>query len=147
MRTVEGHIRRALEGKTVEVITKDGFAMIIHCTNGERWAIMWANLGTGEGKPGEPCVFLVDDMRADKDIGLCARDGHVNRLLQGLTIEEAKTDGECLYLNLVGGRRVGIVWVDPTSAERVHAEPCLARVDVLARPIGVSALGEAGRPG
>ena len=59
VQTLDGHINRVLEGKTVECVTKDGHNLVIHCTNGERWAITWATKN-GVGIEGEPCLAKVD---------------------------------------------------------------------------------------
>lgn len=59
-RPLDGHVNRVLEGKTIETATKDGRLLWLQMTNGERFALAWANPETGEGAPGEPCLVKVD---------------------------------------------------------------------------------------
>jgi len=103
--------------------------MTIFCTNGERWAIGWADFVAGQGFVGEPAVISVGDMRqATGPIDVV--DGSVHRALEHRTIESARTDGEILYLQCADGRRYGLAWVNPETKERVRGEPCLLKVDV-----------------
>ena len=143
MREVDGHINRALEGKTVVGVTKDGTFMTVHCTNGERWGIGWADFTKGVGFPGEPAIVSIGELR-DASANVEPLDGGVSRLLAGKTIESARTDGEVLYLQCSGGRRYGIAWIDPGTKQRIKAEPCLTKVDATIRIQGVSAESGAG---
>lgn len=56
---LDGHINRALEGKTVKRALKNGRVLELEMTNGERWGIAWATLN-GVGIEGEPCLVRVD---------------------------------------------------------------------------------------
>ena len=58
-RPLDGHINRALEGKTIERVTKNGRMLVVECDNGERWGIAWAT-PNGVGIEGEPCLVMVD---------------------------------------------------------------------------------------
>lgn len=129
MRDLDGHINRALEGKTVRGVSKDGTFMTIHCTNGERWGIAWADFIAGKGFAGEPAIVSVGDMHQLTGT-VDVVDGHVNRALEHRTIESARTDGELLQLQCTDGRRYGIAWVNPQTKERIRAEPCLTKIDV-----------------
>lgn len=128
-RSVDGHIHRALEGKTVKGVSKDGTFMTIHCTNGERWGIGWADFIAGKGFAGEPAIVSAGDMRLVAG-PVDVVDGSVHRALEGRTIESARTDGELLHLQCSDGRRYGIAWVNPQTKERIRAEPCLTKIDV-----------------
>lgn len=141
-RTLDGHINRALEGKTVTAVAKDGLAMMVLCSNGERWIIAWADFIKGIGFPGEPSIVAINDMKlvyGEVD----TPDGSVHNALKGRTIESARTDGETLIIKCTDGRSYGIAWVDPKTHERIKAEPCLVRVDVKAKLPGVSIFGDA----
>lgn len=141
-RSLDGHINRALEGKTVTGVAKDGRCMTIFCTDGERWVIAWADFVKGEGFLGEPAIVAIDSMKlAAGDVS--TPDGSVHNALKNRTIESAHTDGETLILQCADGRRYGIVWVNPQTHERIKAEPCLVKVNVLARVEGVSVFGDA----
>jgi|SRR5688572_9614448 len=141
-RALDGEINRALEGKTVSGVAKDGLAMAIFCTNGEQWVIAWADFVKGVGFPGEPAIVAVDNMRLVAG-EVQTPDGSVHNALKDRTIESARTDGETLILQCVDGRRYGIAWVDPKTHERIKAEPCLVKVNVRARVEGVSVFGDA----
>lgn len=127
-RALDGLIHRALEGKTVRAVSKDGSRMTIHCANGERWGVGWADFTAGHAYEGEPVIISVGDMRHAGPVDVV--DGSVHRALDGRTIESARTDGEVLYIQCTDGRRYGIAWANPQTHERIRAEPCLVRVDV-----------------
>jgi hypothetical protein len=128
-RDLDGIISRVLEGKTVRGVSKDGVYMTIHCTNGERWAIGWADFTAGKGFAGEPSIVSIDEMRqASGPIDVV--DGSIHRALEHRTIESARTDGDVLYIQCADGRRYGLTWVDPQTRERIRGEPCLTKVDV-----------------
>lgn len=139
-RALDGHINRALEGKTVLAVTKDGTFMTIHCTNGERWCVGWADFIQGEGYAGEPVIVAVDSLRDVSD-EVEVRDGGIHHALVGKTIESARTDGLTLIVACVGGRSYGLAWVDPATRQRVRGEPCLVKVDATIMLEGVSAFG------
>lgn len=141
-RTLDGHIHRALEGKTVSAVTKDGQSMTICCTNGEQWCIAWADFVKGTAFNGEPAIVAVNDMRlAAGDVE--TPDGSIHRVLKGRTIESARTDGETLVLQCAEGHCYGIAWIDPKTSQRIRAEPCLAKVNVEIKLEGVSVFGDA----
>lgn len=141
-RALDGEISRVLEGRTVLAVAKDGQSMTIMCTNGEQWCIAWADFIKGEGFNGEPAIVAINDMRlAAGDVD--TPDGSVHGALKGRTIESARTDGEALILQCTDGRCYAIAWVDPTTRQRIQAEPCLAKVNVRMRLAGVSVFGEA----
>lgn len=136
-RELDGHINRALEGKTVRAVSKDGVHLFIHCTSGEKWAIGWADFVAGKGFAGEPVIVSAGNMRqASGPIDVV--DGSVHRALEHRTIESARTDGEILYLQCTDGRRYGIGWVNLQTRERIKAEPCLCKVDVMLKLGGVN---------
>lgn len=141
-RQLDGEINRALEGKTVTGVAKDGRCMTIFCTNGERWVIAWADFVKGEGFLGEPAIVAIDSMKLAAG-EVSTPDGSVHNALKDRTIESARTDGETLILRCVDGRRYGIAWVNPQTHERIKAEPCLVKVNVHTRVEGVSVFGEA----
>ena len=58
-RPLDGHINRVLEGKTIELATKNGRMLVLEMTNGEKWGIAWAT-PNGVGVEGEPCLVKVD---------------------------------------------------------------------------------------
>lgn len=145
-RNLDGEINRALEGKLVVGVAKDGTFMSIFCSNGERWGIGWADFVKGVGFAGEPAIVSVDKLKLASG-PVSAPDGGVHGALKGQVIESARTDGTVLYLKLTTGREYGIAWVDPKTQERIRAEPCLVRVDVTVRPEGVSVLGAPGMDG
>lgn len=140
-RKFDGEISRALEGRTISGVAKDGRVMEIFATNGERWRIAWADFLSGVGFDGEPVIISVGDVHARGETP--AHDGHVHRALVGKTIERAMTDGELLLLELVGGESYGIGWIDPATGARVEAEPCLVRVDVSVAIEPVAVFGAA----
>lgn len=137
-RSLDGEINRALEGKKVTAVSKDGVFMTIHCDNGEKWNVGFADFIAGKGFAGEPALISIDDMR---DAGNpLPTDGSVNSVLEGQVIEHAITDGITLYLQCATGRRIGIGWVDDRG-ERVRAEPCLHKVDAVLTLDGVAVFG------
>lgn len=66
-------------------------------------------------------------------------DGHINRVLEGKTVEFAEKDGRMLILHMTNGERWGIAWVNPETAEGYLGEPCLVKVDVRIAVSGVGA--------
>jgi hypothetical protein len=141
-RKLDGEISRALEGKTVAGVAKDGLSMAIFCSNGEQWVVAWADFIKGVGFQGEPAIVAVDNMRLAAG-EVSTPDGSVHAALLGRTIESARTDGELLMLQCTDGRRYGIAWVNPDTHERIKAEPCLVKINVALRMEGVSAVGDA----
>ena len=74
-----------------------------------------------------------------------ALDGHINRVLEGKTIERATKDGRLLTLWMTNGERWTIAWANPETGEGVMGEPCIVRVDVsvTAPPVGIFGVGGA----
>lgn len=70
-------------------------------------------------------------------------DGHINRVLEGKTVERATKDGQMLILEMTNGERWGIAWANPNTGEGTPGEPCLVKVDAKIRLEGVSVFGEA----
>ena len=58
-RPLDGHINRVLQGKTIEKCYKNGTHLILRMTNGEEWAIRWAD-PNGDVIKGEPCLYKVN---------------------------------------------------------------------------------------
>ena len=58
-RPLDGHINRTLQGKTVERCYKNGTHLILRMTNGEEWAVRWAD-ENGDAIKGEPCLYRVN---------------------------------------------------------------------------------------
>ena len=56
-------------------------------------------------------------------------DGHINRCLEGKTIERVEKNGRFLTICCVGGERFQIAWATPNGVG-VDGEPCLVKVDV-----------------
>lgn len=56
---LDGHVNRALEGKTVVRALKDGRFLDLEMTTGETFRIAWAS-PNGDGYVGEPCLVRVD---------------------------------------------------------------------------------------
>lgn len=143
-RPLDGEINRALEGKKVVAVSKDGVFMTIHCDNGEKWNVGWADFVAGRGFAGEPALIALDDMR-DNGVALPA-DGSVDSVLRDQIIEHARTNGDELHLQCASGRRVGVAWVD-ARGDRIRAEPCLHKVDAVITLEGVVMFGaESGNP-
>lgn len=142
-RALDGEINRALEGKKVVAVSKDGVFMTIHCDNGERWNVGWADFIAARGFSGEPVLLAIDDM---KDLHSAdTSDGSVDAVLRGQIIESARVNGDELHLNCAGGRRVWIGWAH--NGVRVRAEPCLHKVDAVMTLEGVAVFGaETGNP-
>ena len=134
MRTVDGFIHRLLDGLEVEAVEKTGDAMTLHATNGERWQLWFVNPNTGDLIKGEPAIQHGPGLPVD---------GHINTRLAGQTIDNVKTDGQQVLFNLVGGGSIVLAWVDELG-QRIKAEPCLRKVDVVIGVPGVSIFGEAG---
>ena len=57
-------------------------------------------------------------------------DGHINRVLEGKTVERAEKDGRMLILHMTTGERFNIAWANPNTGEGTLGEPCLVKVDV-----------------
>ena len=72
-------------------------------------------------------------------------DGHINRVLEGKTIEKATKDGHVLTLWMTNGERWNIAWANPNTGEGVSGEPCLVNISVSVTPQGVSVFGREGR--
>ena len=70
-------------------------------------------------------------------------DGHINRILEGKTIETAEKDGRMLILHMTNGERWGIAWTDDNGVGFL-GEPCLVKVDVRVMAPSVSIFGAAG---
>jgi hypothetical protein len=70
-------------------------------------------------------------------------DGHINRVLEGKTVERAEKDGRMLILHMTNGERWGIAWADPETGEGHLGEPCLVRVDVRVVVPGARAMAAA----
>lgn len=71
-------------------------------------------------------------------------DGHINRVLEGKTIERATKNGQVLVLEMTNGERWGIAWANPNTGEGSPGEPCLVRVDVKIMLPGVDVFSAAG---
>jgi len=71
-------------------------------------------------------------------------DGHINRVLEGKTIERATKNGRALVLEMVGGEKFEIVWATPNGVG-VEGEPCLVKVDVLVNVPPAPIFGTAGK--
>lgn len=69
-------------------------------------------------------------------------DGHINRVLEGKTIERATKDGRMLVLEMENGERWGIAWATENGVG-IEGEPCLVRVDVKIAVPSVAVFGEA----
>ena len=69
--------------------------------------------------------------------------GHINRILEGKTVERATKDGRLLWLEMTNGERWGIAWVDE-NGEGIEGEPCLVKTDVRVVAPAVSIFGESG---
>ena len=70
-------------------------------------------------------------------------DGHINRVLEGKTIERVTKNGQMLVVELTNGERWGIAWATP-NGDGIEGEPCLVKVDVSIAVPGVSVFGEGG---
>jgi hypothetical protein len=70
-------------------------------------------------------------------------DGHINRVLEGKTVERATKDGQLLILEMTNGERWGIAWANPDTGEASPGEPCLVKVDATICVEGVSVFGDA----
>jgi len=69
-------------------------------------------------------------------------DGHINRVLEGKTIERCTKNGRMLVLEMTNGERWGIAWATPNGVG-IEGEPCLVKVDVCIAVPAVDALGAA----
>jgi hypothetical protein len=76
-----------------------------------------------------------------------ALDGHINRVLEGKTVERAEKDGRMLVLHMTNGERFGIAWANSETGEGYLGEPCLVKVDVHISVAGVSSASLAGAAG
>jgi hypothetical protein len=72
-------------------------------------------------------------------------DGHINRCLEGRTIDKATKDGRLLTLWMTNGERWSIAWANPETGEGVMGEPRIVKVDVsvVAPPVGMFGVGGA----
>lgn len=70
-------------------------------------------------------------------------DGHINRVLEGKTLERVTKDGQFLTLWMTNGERWSIAWTTP-HGEGYVGEPCLVRVDVSVVAPSVGAFGACG---
>jgi hypothetical protein len=75
-----------------------------------------------------------------------ALDGHINRVLEGKTIENVTKNGQMLIIRCTNGEEWGIAWANSETGEGYLGEPCLVQVNVRIRLPGVSLNGEAGSP-
>jgi hypothetical protein len=69
-------------------------------------------------------------------------DGHINRVLEGKTVERATKNGRMLVLEMTNGEKWGIAWATPNGAG-IEGEPCLVKVDVVVTAPSVSMFGKA----
>lgn len=67
-------------------------------------------------------------------------DGHINRVLEGKTIENVTKDGRTLQIKCTNGEIWGIAWATPNGVG-IEGEPCLVKVDVQVQVAGVGAAG------
>jgi len=68
-------------------------------------------------------------------------DGHINRVLEGKTIENVTKDGRTLVINCTNGESWGIAWATPNGVG-IEGEPCLVTVDVKVLVPGVTVFGK-----
>lgn len=71
-------------------------------------------------------------------------DGHINRVLEGKTVERVTKDGRMLIIECTNGERWGIAWATPNGVG-IEGEPCLVKVDVSVIAPGVNVFGANGR--
>jgi hypothetical protein len=70
-------------------------------------------------------------------------DGHINRVLEGKTINKVIKDGRILQIELTNGERWGIAWATPNGVG-IEGEPCLVKVDVALNIAGIDLVGKGG---
>lgn len=72
-------------------------------------------------------------------------DGHINRVLEGKTIERVTKDGRLLKIHCTNGEQWAIAWATPNGVG-IEGEPCLVQVNVKVVAPSVSVFGAAGTP-
>ena len=125
---VDASVMRELDGKTVDLVTKDGVFMEFDLVeNGEKWKYGW--MDGGHLIPGEPCVILATDGKVDLSIGKPV-NGHVSRVLKGKRVERVTRSGTAITFWMDNGERWNLGWANPETGEPQRGEPVLVRVDV-----------------
>ena len=69
-------------------------------------------------------------------------DGHINRCLEGKTIERVEKDGRLLTMVMANGEQFQIAWATDNGVG-IEGEPCLVRVNVSVALPGLDAQGSA----